>query len=171
MSTTSSNFAKLAAVVGGTATGVVIAATPQQVSILNSASGVVVLDVFAADLSKSGYAKNGAFVLALAASTPVTVDLTATGTASTAAAGDTSFAHAFELIFNNYGAADVLVGPGASNPFNGPLLGTAPTFTVPAGATVRWQCPAGWTVDSTHKTLKFDPGAAVATIGVSIGGS
>jgi hypothetical protein len=76
-----------------------------------------------------------------------------------------------DLIITNVGPAPVAVGPGTSNGFLGPLAGTTPTFTIPVGSQARWHSAAGFTVDSTHKTIKLDPGASVAAILVSIGGA
>jgi hypothetical protein len=170
LATINSNFVRTTATLGGSPAPVVVAVSASASATAKTLGGALI-DNFTVNLATAGYPKNGAFVLALAVSTPVTVDLTATGTGTSASAGDSTFATVKELIFANYGTQDVIVSPGASNPFAGPLAGTAPTFTVPAGAQLRWQSPAGWTVDATHKTLKFDPGAALATIAVAIGGA
>lgn len=171
MSTTGKNFVKFTATVANATVPIVEALGPNQAASQAAASSGTLLDKFTADLSSAGYVKNGAFFLGLAASTPITIDLTAAAAAASAAAGDTTFATINELIFNNPSTADVVVTPGGSNPFNGALGGTAPSFTVPAGAKLRWQSPAGWPVTITIRTLTFSSGSAVGSIGVSVGGS
>lgn len=174
MATAGCNFAALtsAALTGSTyaAAGVLVAVAPGLATSLKSQGLATILDRLSVDLSKAGYDKNGAFLLNLSSSTPATVDLTAVGSPAVTA-GDTAFAGWKEMILVNLGAQDVLVSPGSSNPARTPLAGTSPTFTVPAGSAVRWHVAAGLAVDSTHKTLKFDPGSAAATIAVCIGGS
>lgn len=50
----------------------------------------------------------------------------------------------------------VIVGVAASNAFDGPMGGTTPTQTIPPGGKLLWTHPgAGWTVDSSHKSLKL----------------
>lgn len=174
MSTTGANFVKLtaSALVGtaNAATGYLLASSPAQASADVNAQRAELLDRFTVDLARADYAKNGAVLLNLLVSTPVTIDLTDL-TPQAVRAGDSSFASWKEIIFKNTGANPVAVGPGASNPLTTPLGGTSPTQTLAAGEWTRWQRPAGVVVDSTHKTLKIDPGAAVAQIAVIIGGS
>jgi hypothetical protein len=124
------------------------------------------------DLASSGYAKNGAIYLSLAASTPVTVDMTATSGTATSSGGDTAFATAFDLQLTNLGAQDVIVGNAASHPFLGPLGGTTPTIVIPAGSSVHLSSIAGWSITGgTNNNLKFDPGGSAAQIAVAIGGA
>jgi hypothetical protein len=123
------------------------------------------------DLSTAGYAKNGAFFLNLAASTPISVDLTDIDATSTSSAGDDTFAKAFDIQLINPGTQDVIVGAAASHAFLGPLGGTTPTITVAAGSVEHIQSVAGWTIASgTNSILKFDPGGSAAQIAVAIGG-
>lgn len=114
-----------------------------------------------------------AAVLTLAASTPQTLDLTAL----TGGTGAAAFAKAKVLgVYSNdaaNGGKDVIVGGGATNPFVGPLAGTAPTYTVKAGcAWVHFdRSTAGMTVDGTHKLIKFDPGSNACSITVVFAGN
>lgn len=165
------NFVEFAVRINGVATPAILPYAPSAAASAAILNAGVVLDKIAVDLSAAGYTRNGAFFLSLAPSTPLTVDLTATGNVAPATAGDGYFTRANELIFNNTGSADVVVSPGASSGFNGPLSGTAPLFTVPSGGRIRWHNPAGWPVTAIAKNLKFDPGGSAAQIGVSIGGS
>lgn len=171
MSTTGKNFVLVPATISGSAASAVIAATPSASANLVANAGGTILDRFLTDLSQANLAKNGGAFLALAVSTPATLDLTNLAAAATAAAGDTSFATVNLVTFNNTGAADVVVTPGGSNPFNGPITGGTPGFTVPAGGQARWHSPAGWAVSGSAKTFTFSSGAAVGAIGVCVGGS
>ena len=124
------------------------------------------------NLDALSYAKNGAFFLPLAASTPISVDLTSIITNAPAQAGDGSFATVFDLQFNNLGPNPVTIGNASSNPFLFGLGGTNPTLTIPAGGAVRLVFPAGLGVTSgANSILKFDPGSLAAQIGVAIGGA
>jgi hypothetical protein len=151
-------------------TGLMLALSPQSAQ-QNSAAGLAtVLDRIFLDVSADPYPKHGGVLLTLATSTPVTVDLTNVG-AQSVTAGDGTFSLVYTVVLNNLGAEPVVVSPGASNAFAGPLAGTAPTFTVPPFTVMAWVNPSGWAVDSTHKNLKFDPGAAPASIAAVFGGS
>lgn len=123
------------------------------------------------DLSTAGYAKNGAFGLTLAISTPITVDLTNLSGAATVSSGDLVFATVNLIQIKNTGANPVIMSVGSSNPFTLPLAGTSPTITIPAGARLLFENLTGITVDSTHKTIKFDPSAAACSIVVAVGGA
>lgn len=172
MPTTNSNFVAISATISGAATPVVLAGGAQASLATAQVYSGTILDKTVSDLSSAGFAKNGAFLLALAASTPVTVDLTNISAAASANAGDTSFATAFALIFNNVGLHDVVITPGASDGFLGPLGGTAPSFTVPAGTKTAWPVPAaGFPITGLLKNLKFDPGGNACEIGMAIGGA
>jgi hypothetical protein len=173
MSTTGKNFLALTTAAGVAANAVVVAIPPSQASqFLGGGSPLAIpLDKFSADLSgTTGYTKNGAVILNLVTSTPVTIDLTSLASV-TPNAGDTSFATWNEMVLRNLGSHDVTISPGGSNPARLPFAGTTPTFTLAAGATIRWQVPAGLAVDSTHKNLTFDPGSNNATVSVCIGGA
>ena len=167
MATTNSNFVFLS-----TSTPQAIIAQPAVPAQQLSTAGIgIIIDRFVADLSKAGYAKNGAVALVLASSTPQTIGLQALGSV-TNNAGDTSFATIYEVIVINLGTHPVTLGAAASHPFLGPLGGTSPTFTVAAGAQVRWHNPAGWTVTGgSNDQLKCDPGSNAATLGIAIGGA
>ena len=66
----------------------------------------------------------------------------------------------------------VTVGNAASNAWTGPLGGTTPTLTVPAGSRlVLENNDTAWTVDGTHKSLKLDPGANTVSVRVVILGT
>lgn len=166
MPTTASNFVYLT---GTTPASMVAVAANKANSLLSYGLGSVV-DRTSSDLSAEGWAKNAAFALSLATSTPADVDLTALGS-QTIHAGDTSFALVNKLIFANLGANAVTVKPSTANGFVGPLGGTDPTYTIPAGSTLVLHSVAGWAVDSTHKSLNFDPGANAGSITLAIGGS
>ena len=170
MSTTLKNFVSLLPAAGSNLTSVLLAIPAAKALSLSAAALGTILDKLTVDLSSDGYAKHGGALLTLVASTPQTIDLTNLG-ALAAYAGDVLFATANTIIFHNTGAFDVVVSPGAANPFNGPLAGTAPLFTVPAGATTPWLSPAGWAVTGAVKTLRLDPGANACTIAVMIAGS
>ena len=171
MATTNSNFVALSAsaLAGASAVNVAIVAPPAVASRYLSTGQGVILDQSSTDLSKAAFAKNGCVILALVVSTPQTIDFTALSGAATA--GDTSFATVNTVVFWNQGAHDIVVSPGSSNPFPGPLGGTAPTFTVPAGAQLPWQCPAGWTISGSVKNLKCDPGGNAGLLSLCIGGA
>ena len=176
MPTTQKNFVALnsSALTGSgyAGNGVLLALPPSSAKAMAAgyAKLATIVDRVVVDLSLAGYAKNGGALLTLASSTPQTIDLTNLA-ALAVTAGDTTFATWKEIIFNNTSNYDVIVSPGSSNPLRTPLAGTSPTFTVYANSSLRWHCPAGQTVDSTHKTLKFDPGANNATIAVLVGGA
>lgn len=124
------------------------------------------------DLSKANYAKNGGAYLSLSASTPVNVDLTNIIATATSQAGDGVFATIYDIQFTNLGTQPVDVGAAGSNPFLGPMKGTAPVTTVPAGGSIHWHNPTGWSVTSgTNSILEFNPGSSAAQIGVAIGGA
>lgn len=174
MPTTGKNFVKLTSTLlpgsNFNANGVVGVATPQYAQSLSTAGLASILDKFSADLSSAGWAKNGCVILNLSPSTPKTIDFTNLA-AETVVAGDLAFATWGEIIFANLGTQDVDVGPAASNPLRTPLKGTTPALTVSAGERTRWRPAAAKTVDSTHKSLTFDPGGSAAQIAVMIGGS
>lgn len=173
MATTGVNFvATSATVLSGAATTAspVLALNPAAAQEIVNGGGGVFIDKIAADLSAAGYAKNAGYALSLSASTPITVDHTAISSAATASVGDNSFTTINELIFVNPGTHDVTVGAAGSTPLLGPLAGTTPTFTVPAGSVARWKSAAGWTVSGANN-LKFNPGSNACTIYVAVGGA
>lgn len=111
-------------------------------------------------------------VLSLAVSTPQELDLSAVP----GARGNVSFSTVkYIRLFNRSTTAShvVTVGGAGTNPFTGPLAGTTPTFDVPAsGVHVDFKpLGAGWTVDGTHKQLKFNPGANAQVIEFVIAGT
>lgn len=166
MSTTLSSFCLISTNVSGTSSQVLIATSAATAAIFGS-----VQDVVQTSLSKAGYAKNGAVFLALAISTPVTLDFTSLGTGTTSNAGDTTFATVYQLIFNNLGTSVVTLSPGGSNPFDGPLGGTTPTFSIPAASSTVWSCPAGWAVSGTVKTLTVSSGSSTGSLTMCVGGA
>lgn len=174
MATTGKNFVSLSSTglpgSGLTANGVLMAVSAAQANSISASGLGTILDRITIDLAKAGYSKNGAVILQLTASTPVTVDLTSLGSVGVAV-GDLSFAKWYQLIPVNLGAAGVAIGPGASNPATLPLGGSSPTFTVLPSAPTVWTSPTGTTVDSTHKTIKIDPGGSNGTLVLLVGGS
>lgn len=168
------NFVGLtAAALSGTgyaSTGVALAQTPTQADQLAAGGTAVLLDRVAVDLAAAGYARNGCVILPLAASTPQTVDLKLL-TGSAVSAGDRAFDLVYEVVFTNLGATDVAVTPGGSQPWAGPLGGTAPQFTVAAGSQERWHSAAGWSVTAAARKLTFTPGASPGLIAVCFGGT
>ena len=72
-------------------------------------------------------------------------------------------------MLDNVGTADLTVAIGASDGQAIGLGGTSPTFTVPAGSRVVIESVAGFTIDSTHKTILFTP-ALGAILNAAIGG-
>jgi hypothetical protein len=111
-------------------------------------------------------------VLTLAISTPQELDLTAiTGALGTVAFSTVKFLRIYNR--NTTAANKVTVGGAASNAFLPGLGGTTPTYDVHAGGVDTKFRPlgAGWTVDSTHKALKFDPGSAAQVIEYVIAGT
>lgn len=173
MATTNSNFLAVSAsglTGSGYAVNGVLLALPAALtgSFVGNGLGTV-LDRIATDLSKAGFALNGGVILNLAISTPHTIDLTALSS-ETVTAGDLVFATWKQIILVNLGLNPVTVSPGASNPIRSDFVGTGPGRAVRPGAWDVWFDPAGKVVDSTHKTITFDPGAFVAQIAVFIGG-
>lgn len=120
--------------------------------------------------------KLGWGTLSLAVSTPVTLDLTAIS-GMTTWTGDTAFAKVKYLkIINGAtagGTKPLIVGVAASNAFNGQMGGTTPTETVEAGCELEWENKeaGGWTVDSTHKNVKVNPGANAIVLTIIIAGN
>lgn len=113
-------------------------------------------------------------LLALAAAAQ-TLDMTSLASAGASRAStSTNFSAAHTLQITNFGTGTnvLTVGAAAANAFLGPFGGTTPTYTIPAGATLILRCPqaAGWTIDGTHKNLKFDPGADTFKAGFVLGG-
>ncbi len=153
---------------GNAAKGVVLALTRPQISALG-ATAANRIDALV-DLSRQTYAKNGAAYLSLAASTPLTPDLTAIASVATSQAGDASFALIYDIQWVNLGTQDVTVGNAAANSF---LMGLAPsnaTITFPANSIGRLHFPAGLAVNATNKNLMFNPGGNAAQIAVAFGG-
>lgn len=175
MATTLQNFVRLAvqSLVGATVqpAGAVLAMNPSNATqVANGGSGIV-LDRPTIDLSKQGYAKNGAVAFALTGTTPQAVslqDLTGSGTLNTA--GDTAFATWNQLVLVNTGAADVTVAPAGSNGARLLLAGTGPTLTVPANSTVTLASLAGLAVDSTHYGITVTPTAS-GSFAICVGGA
>ena len=130
------------------------------------------IDGFSSDLSQDGYAANGVLVIVLATSTPITIDMTNPSAAQASAtsfsqAGDALASALNRLYIVNYGAADVTVEVGASNGVTG-----VPTFAVKAGTKQRLDFGStGLTIDSTHKTIKFDGSTGTPTVAVAYGGA
>lgn len=98
----------------------------------------------------------------LAASTPVTIDLTTIKLVD----GGVGFAHVREIIINNgatNGTFKLLLGDSGANGFKAPFDGvvTGKVAVMPGLPTVlsNWLATSGWTVDATNKDLKLDPGA------------
>ena len=118
------------------------------------------------------FAKNGGVLLTLTGTTAQSVDLTNTTTNTPASyAGDTAFSNVNLIIFNNLGAVDLVVSPGASNPARLPeMTGTSPTITVPAGSFVVVHSTANLAVDSTHKVFTVTPTAG-GSMAITVCGS
>lgn len=173
MTTTNSAFVKNtnAALVGSTvaAAGQVVALTESAATTEVNSGGATRLDKAGINLAIDGFAKNGAAVIALTGTTPVTITLIDLTSATTSSAGDTVFASVNKISFTA-GAADLTIAPGGSNPFGLLLAGTTPTITVPAGSTHVLQSVAGMTVDSTHKTILITPTAG-GSLTVAVGGA
>lgn len=173
MATTLKNFVTLSSGPltgsGYAAAGVLVALSPSDAAYLAARNLAAIVDKYTVDFATAGYSKNGAFVLNLAASTPVTADFTSLSSLAVTA-GDTTFASWKEINFKVI-SGSVTVSPGASNALTTPLGGSSPTQTMPASSQQRWHAPAGVAVDSTHKNLKFDPGGSPAVIVVCVGGS
>lgn len=115
--------------------------------------------------------------ITLTASTPQTLDLTAlTGGMEP---GTKTFARVRLITITNLNTTDankVTVGPGASNGWSAPGGSTWQLYAFPS--TANSQIPlvigapntTGMVVDSTHKTLKLDPGAATQIVDIKIVG-
>lgn len=71
------------------------------------------------------------------------------------------------------GGQKVTVSPGASNGWDAAIAGgvVVPASTSGTQAVLALVNPLGFAVDSTHKTLKFDPGTDTITIDVEIVGA
>lgn len=136
------------------------------------AASAVRVDGFASDLSQDGFAANGCLVATLAASTPITIDMTDPGAAQSGAtafdqSGDVLATALNRIYINNYGAAAVTISVGASNALTG-----VPTFVIPAGTRQRLDFGAsGLTVSSTAKTIKLDPSTGTPTVALAYGGA
>jgi hypothetical protein len=118
------------------------------------------------------FALNGCQLMSLSGTTPETLDLTdLTANSPASYAGDTTFAKAYCIIFNNLGAGDVVVTTGATNPAGLPKFnGTSAGLTVPAGSVVVVHSKAAVTVDSTHKLIVCTP-AATTTLAITVCGA
>lgn len=107
------------------------------------------------------------------ASTTTTLDLTALS----GGYGDTSFSavKVFTVIDHETTASKkITVGNAASNQFvPGGLSSGTVTWDVDGGATSTFMCAtaAGWTVDSSHKSVKFDSGSNTVSFSVVIAGN
>ncbi len=113
-------------------------------------------------------------LLALAAAAQ-TLDLTSLASAGASRdSTSTNFSAIHTIQITNFGTGTNVVtfGNAASNQFVGPFGAAANTYAIPAGTTVtfRTNAAAGWTVDSTHKNIKFDPGSDTFKVGVVLGG-
>ena len=174
MATTSKNFVSLASTPltgsGYATNGVVLALSAADAAAIQGKSLGTILDKLSVDFSTAGYAKNGAILLSLASSTPVTVDFFDL-TSVTVRAGDTSFGSWKDIVFRLITGSVTVGTVGLSNPLTTPLAGTNPTQSFPASSIHRWHNPAGVTIDATHRNLKFDPGGSAAVIAVSMGGA
>lgn len=118
------------------------------------------------------FAKVVSGVLSLVASTPQELDLSSV----TGALGSVSFSTIKYIRLYNRAtnsAYKVTVGGASSNAFLPGLGGTTPTYEVQAsGIDIKLRpLGAGWTVDGTHKQLKFDPGANAQDIEYVIAGT
>jgi hypothetical protein len=110
-----------------------------------------------------------------AASTPVTLDLTALASAATNT-GAANFAKVKVLYIANNEAIgsghNVIVGAAASTAFTGPLGGTTPTFTIEPGCVFMAfaQSSTAWTTTSANN-LKIDPGANNCSVTIVVAGN
>lgn len=99
-------------------------------------------------------------------------------TALTGPTGTVSFTKIKGIIIANLNPTDgnrLLVGNAATNPWSAFLSSSSATIEVPASGILVLISPLAqgtnpWTVDSTHKNLKFDSGAATITSQVTIWG-
>jgi hypothetical protein len=108
-------------------------------------------------------------LLTLVASTPQSLDLTTL----TGPYGSTvTFASVAGIYLYNNGAHSVLVGNSGTNDF---LPGwSSATHVETINANSRWvkeNNGTAWTVDSTHKILKFDPSTTATTVRVIVIGN
>ncbi len=174
MATTEQNFVALTAaqLVGSTvrAAGQVVALNPSNATAIVAGGAASALDKVTADLATAALAKNGAATVALAGTTPKTIDLTDLTSITASYAGDTTFASFSRLTFKNLGAGSLTVAPGASNPASLGINGTTPSVTVQPGASVTISYPTPVTVDATHKTILLTP-AADTTFSIAVGGA
>lgn len=111
--------------------------------------------------------RDGAAVLVLSSSTPVTLDL-ADLSGVAAWVGDASFARVTACVLTNLGDSDLVVGDAASTPFDGPLS-SGGTITVRPGEqfAFRRDDATGYpTASASH--LKIDPGASAGLVGVAV---
>jgi Tfp pilus assembly protein FimT len=118
------------------------------------------------------FSKIASGTLTLLTSTPQELDLTAV----VAAFGTVTFSTVKYIRITNASttsAHKTTVGGASSNAFDGPFAGTAPTVDVYASGVLVIYRPlgTGWTVDSTHKALKFNPGSNAQTVSYVIAGT
>lgn len=113
-------------------------------------------------------------VLTIAASSSTTLDLTALSGGSGTGGGAAALAKVkcfgfYSLDVANTGPTFTVAG-GASNPWVGPLAGTAPTYTVPAGGAWVYhdQSTAGLAISGTAKSIKFTNNSATASCNIAV---
>lgn len=130
-------------------------------------------------LAGAGYAKGAGVVFTFSGSTPITLNVAAIAAATgVVIGGDTSFALANRVFFQNTGAVDLSWAPGASN---GLTMGVSavnsqvPSVVIPAavnGVSGKYllESPTGYTVNATNKNITITPSAG-GTLLLTIGGS
>lgn len=113
--------------------------------------------------------------LALVASTPQSLDATSLGSV-TGLKGDTSFADLKVIDVTNNEAVGSgrklkVFGVGA-NGFVGPVNANTDTVVIDPGCRRQFYTreSAGWTVDSTHKLIKLDPGTNPVSVTLALVG-
>jgi hypothetical protein len=75
------------------------------------------------------------------------------------------------LIQNNDAVNNIIIAPGASNPFAWSLGGTSPTDTIKPGDARVWFSAAGWTVNSGAKTFSVTASGGTPQFHIEIFGN
>ena len=131
---------------------------------------------FTIGTGSNGVQKAAGGVLSLSANTPVTIDLTNT-TATTGIVGDATFTAVKLIVIENSGTANtnkpLTIGNAATNQFQGRIAANT-TVTQQIGAYPYVDHnpeSAGYTVNSSVKSFKLDPGANALTVNITIVGN
>lgn len=128
-------------------------------------------------LGDQAYALNWAGYLALAASTPLALDMAALSTGlptGSKSSGDATLAKVFAIRIENLDATNkITVGAsGGASEFYDPFGYSGTKIDIPAGCTrcIYTKAAAGWAVGTRH-ILQIDPGANAIKALVAIGGA